>query len=606
MTRGLRAALALLLALGAVVWAAHGAAVLLFPYQYDYGEGGTMIASLRLAQGESVYPDIQEPPYVVNPYTPLYLAAGAAFMGGGPTFLGGRLVSLVAAGVTAALLFGWLRRAVGLDGALAGTAAFLIHPLVLGWSPLYRTDMLTLCLSFAGLLALDEGRDLRGAALLVLAFFSKQSMIAGLLAGFALLALQDRRRALRFGLAVAGLGLAPTAALQLATDGRFLTMCFGYNVMPFHPEQLRLFLTPYAVSVLGLLGLAAMGALRAEARARRLPWLLLAASLPIAVGSGREGGFYNYFLELHLALSAVAGVAVGTARSVPIAGALILAQLLAFGGGGSLPPYLYAPLDHLRHETGVVLAGRVPAWARSGMEAGQLQPWLDRHPGPLLAENLGNPTVLGRTPWLVDPLILFTLSRSGRWDPEPLLQRVDRQEFALILLQALEGNVRFPPEAVARILARYEPVGKAGRDLILVPRDGSGGRQGEPHGGGRALDAQAAPERPGQVGGQAQLGLGGLGSGPGMADAEEDLSAGLPDMHGDAAILGGGAGGLQDQPLQHAAQHHGIRLHAADLDAPEEARVSRRMLRELLADQFRDVHVAQHAIILPGAGVSDQ
>lgn len=470
MSRGLRAGLGALLAVGAVVWAAHGAALVAFPYQYDYGEGGTMIASLRLAQGQSIYPDIQQPPYVVNPYTPLYLAAGAVFMGAGPTLLGGRLVSLLAAGATAALLFAWLRRRAGLEGALAGTAAFVIHPLVLGWSPLYRTDMLTLCLSFAGLLALDAGRDMRGAALLVLAFFTKQSMIAGLVAGFALLALQDRRRAFRFALAAAGLALVPAAALQLATGGRFLTMCFGYNVMPFSFQQLRLFAEPFLLSTAGLWALAAVAAGRGESRASALPWLLLAASLPIAVGSGREGGFYNYYLELHLALCAVAGTAVGTARSLPVAGTLILLQLLVFGGTGSLPPYLYSPVDHLRFETGDVLAGRTPAWARTAPETASLQAWLDGRPGPILAENLANPAVMGRTPWVVDPLILFTLARSGRWDPEPVLQRVDRQEFALILLQALEGNVRFPPAAIARILAAYEPAGRAGSDVVLLPK----------------------------------------------------------------------------------------------------------------------------------------
>jgi hypothetical protein len=71
-------------------------------------------------------------------------------------------------------------------------------------------------------------------------------------------------------------------------------------------------------------------------------------------------------------------------------------------------------------------------------------------------------------------MILFTLARNGRWNPEPVLERVDRQEFAVILLQVLEGNIRFSPEAIARIQARYRVVGRAGVDLILLPDPGAG------------------------------------------------------------------------------------------------------------------------------------
>lgn len=478
-----RFALAGVLALGLVVWLAHGVALLGFPYQDDYGEGGTMIASLRLAQGASIYPEIQEAPYFVNPYTPVFLWAGSLFMGAGPTFFGGRLVSLASGLGVAWLLFTWLRRRAGIQAALVGTTLFVLHPLVLGWTPLYRTDSLALFFGFAGLLAAEAAmradepslrRLFPAALLLVLDLYTKQSMIAPVLAAMACAWSGSLRTGARLSALLVALVALPALALEAMNEGRFLGAIFGHNVMPFSLEQACLCLGAYLSSAAGLVGLAVACAWLEGIRRHRLWWFFLAGALPIALGSGREGGFYNYCLELHLALSVLSGLAWDAATrggraSAWAVGALVAAQV-ALGGISRLPPCLLSPLDHLRFETGFVLRGQDPPWRKALSDVGQIAAWLEAHPGPILAENLGNPTILGRTPWVVDPLILFTLARSGRWDPEPVLRRVDRQDFAVIFLQVLEGNLRFSPEAIARIAASYQVVGRVGVDLVLLPR----------------------------------------------------------------------------------------------------------------------------------------
>ncbi len=478
-----RLALALVLAAGLVVWLAHGVTLLGFPFQFDYGEGGTMIASWRLAQGTTIYPDIQEAPYFVNPYTPVYLWLGALFMGDGPTLFGGRLVSLASGLGVTWMLFAWLRRRAGLEAGLVGATVFVVHPLVLGWTALYRTDSLALFFGFAGLLvaeaALREedpplGRLALAALLLALDVSTKQSMMAPVLAAVGAAWLAGFRPGVRLTGLVFILLALPALALEACSQGRFLGTVFGYNVMPFRPEQARLYLGGYLSSAPGLVFLATVCAVREGFRRHCVWWLFLAASLPIALGSGRQGGFYNYCLELHLALAVLSGLAWQSAargrRGWAWAVAALLAVQVALGGASRLPPYLLSPVDHLRFETGFVLRGEDPPWRKASLDAGRIAGWLERNPGPILAENLANPTVLGRTPWVVDPMILFTLARNGRWDPEPVLERVDRQEFAVIFLQVLEGNIRFSPEAIARIQARYRVEGRAGVDLVLLPR----------------------------------------------------------------------------------------------------------------------------------------
>jgi hypothetical protein len=394
----LRFALASALAVGLLVWLAHGAALLGFPFQFDYGEGGTMIASWRLAQGLSIYPDIQEAPFFVNPYTPVYLWLGTLFMGDGPTLFGGRLLSLGSGLGVACLLFVWLRRQAGLEAALVGTTLFVVHPLVLGWTVLYRTDSLALFFGFAGLLVAEAawreedpplGRQVFAVVLLVLGFYTKQSMVAPILAVLGMAWLAGFRPGFRLtGLVLLMLAF-PALALEAFSQGRFLGTVFGYNVMPFQSEQARLYLGGYLSSAMGMVFLVAVCAVRGGFRRHRLGWLFLAASLPIALGSGRQGGFYNYCLELHLALSLLSGLGWQTvAQGRPgraCAVALLLMLQVALGGVSRLPPYLFSPWDHLRFETGFVLRGEDPPWrkqSRPGWRGIRARSWRRTWPTP--------------------------------------------------------------------------------------------------------------------------------------------------------------------------------------------------------------------------------
>jgi hypothetical protein len=462
-------------------WALHAVLMLMCPFQLDYGEGAALELAAALARGESLYPDPALPPYRISPYAPLYLWLASLLMGARADFFSGRLLSVASAAVLVTLVAVWVgRRRGGLAGTLA--AAFLLaHPLLFNWSCLFRVDTLGLALTVGGLILVSSpgpARCLAGGLLLGLAFLTKQSFLAGPLAAGILLA--SRRRPRELALLALGLGLSailPALALDRWSGGQLLDLWFRFNAMPYDPGQVLRYWGTLVPSLAALAPLAAAAGADREGRGDLALWAAYAlTSFTAAWGAGRFGSFYNYFLELQVALAVLAACGAawlaGQASALLRAGALALTALQLFWlGPGSSLEYLYAPWLYLRHESVPLLEGRLPPQFTGLLRNGYaLGPWLQELQGPILAENLGNPVVWGRLPWLCDPATYFKLAEMGLWDEEPLLRRIDQGFFDVILLQKVEGNIRFPPRVLRRILRSYAQVGRAGVDRVFIPR----------------------------------------------------------------------------------------------------------------------------------------
>jgi len=66
------------LILALVLWAA--VKIISFPFGVNYGEAPLMDQARRIASGEELYKaDIDQPPYVITNYPPLYIATVSAF-----------------------------------------------------------------------------------------------------------------------------------------------------------------------------------------------------------------------------------------------------------------------------------------------------------------------------------------------------------------------------------------------------------------------------------------------------------------------------------------------------------------------------------------------
>ncbi|MBW2464284.1 MAG: glycosyltransferase family 39 protein [Deltaproteobacteria bacterium] len=215
---------------------------LAYPYHLEWMEGGVLETAVRLREGLSIYPE-PSIDYVGYLYTPLYFAATAvSTVFFGETLFAARIVSFVAVLATAALLYRFARRE-GVPVRWAVFAAVLLfasYDFSGRWLHLARVDSLFVLLLFASLYALRFWESQRGAvacaAIMWLAFLTKQSAVIALFpVGLAVL-VADRRRGLIIGGVFAALVAVSVLILWQMTDGWFwyyaVEVPGGHALMP--------------------------------------------------------------------------------------------------------------------------------------------------------------------------------------------------------------------------------------------------------------------------------------------------------------------------------------------------------------------------------------
>ena len=152
----------LLLIAGVLVFTWAGlrcaSAVLAYPFGVDYGEGIVWQQAL-LIPGPRMYGPIDQMPFIVFHYPPLYHLASRGVMAlGVDPLAAGRAVSLAATAVivlciawlVAADLSGRVGRSAVLVGAVVGALLPISFRPVAFWFDLMRVDMLAIALAFLG------------------------------------------------------------------------------------------------------------------------------------------------------------------------------------------------------------------------------------------------------------------------------------------------------------------------------------------------------------------------------------------------------------------------------------------------------------------------
>ena len=453
----LRGLLALAAVWGLVIFLCRCWLVLSLPYQLEYGEGHMLGLAYWLKQGRSIYAPGPNPPWAFGFHFPLYLWLVSRCMGDIPSFFAGRLISITASLVALTASAAWLKAKAGNQAALAGLAFLLLHPLLLGWAPLERVD--TLALAFSVLAILSARRPAVAAPLCLLSLFCKQSFVAAPLA--VALSLQ-RKQGLLF---LAVYGLASLALLLILGNTVFPGLLTLHSKLSSDPASA---MTLWVTCAPTLLLLAALAYLAPRDLQGSQVWRYYAfTSLIPAAAALKQGSYYYYFLELHWALSILAASAL--AQPDRLRCGLTVIQLLL--GSCCRFPILESPLNHWRHETWAWLRGDQPAWRKRMQAYDQLGEVLARYPGPVLAEQCGNPLLFGREPLVCDCFALFYDQARAGFQVKPLLEMIRQRRIGVILLQRLdESNLRVPIEVIQLILQHYQITGKVGSDFVLTPR----------------------------------------------------------------------------------------------------------------------------------------
>ena len=504
--------LLLFLCVSVAIFFIHAALAVFHPYPLDYGEAPLVDQAMRLAAGQNIYrPDISSPPYTIANYPPLYVLSLAPFAKlFGPSFLAGRVLSLLCALASAAFL-ALIVYTPSRDRIAAVTTGllFLAVPYVVGWSPLLRVDMLALALSTAGLyVAARWPTSRRGlvvsALLLVAAIYTRQSYaLAAPLAAFVWLWTHDRRQALRLrsgqalGLAalVGGLSLLLFLVLNVLTRGGFLFNIVTANVNEFDIGRVQQKWRELRGAAPILLVLGGAFLFLAPRRVRSWPLLapyLIGACLS-AVTIGKIGSNINYLLELSVALSLAAGAFVVWSRERPWLRAALLA-LLAIQTGLLMQATLRGPVEGLKWRT-------LPARDPDDLDFENLNWVIESADGPVLADEFMGLMTLQNKPLYIQPFEVTQLANAGGWDQTPLLESIRHQEFPAIFIHHFMGypvyKERWTPEMLSAIAESYAPADFLAETIVYRPRvEGS-----EP------ADLEACPDAPWRLPTRSEMGM---------------------------------------------------------------------------------------------------
>jgi hypothetical protein len=296
------AGLGLVCNLGILLWAENG---------FSGPESVVAAQAIMLAHDGTLYYDLNHYPYTVCAYMPtLYLLEAGLYKLGLPAYTAGRLISFGAMLGIFALMW----RIVLLytrDRYCAWTAALLgaSSGLLLSWGTVGQVDTLAAMFALAAFYqysryAVSGERTLIwAAAFALLAFFTKQTMLACPAAIFVLLWFHRRKTALQFGAGLALLAGALVLAINAALGGRFLPSTVLANMNPYSMDKLLQHLRFAALSAGPLMLVAAAGARRVVRGAGRGLFLYLGLAFAVFVLiASKIGSDLNYQIEATILL----------------------------------------------------------------------------------------------------------------------------------------------------------------------------------------------------------------------------------------------------------------------------------------------------------------
>jgi hypothetical protein len=483
--------LGVMVSLQIAVFCYHAWQMIAFPYQLDYGEGPILQLALRVARGQSLYPPLNAGyPYAIASYLPFYylLAALGAWITG-PSFLGGRLISCLAALVVAviAILMVW-DKTKNRFAAYATGGIILAIPVFLVWATLMRIDMVALACSIAGFYLFTRGRRLAGISLFALAVFTRWTNIAGIFAAFVGLLLERRwKAAVAWAVAQAGLILALIFGAMLVTRGGMYEQLRWHTSTSLGKQwswaQVLLLLSIAGRNWPVYFAASLVGAIWCAARApHRTLVIYFLGACAIYLTSGRVGSTFNYFLEPLAVGTMAAGVFLGEVTGQAGTGGQSPAlphdkrwRPLVLGMAGALALQMVWTDRHLPYTISLL---RPEASGSAGRRVVEL---IREAPGMVICEDVGLIELAGKEP-SIDPFEFTQLSRAGAIDPRQVYRDVREGKFPLIIFRfdakQVAGNQvsyaylfdRFPMEIVAAVLERYELQEKLRPYYVYAPK----------------------------------------------------------------------------------------------------------------------------------------
>jgi len=465
-----------------LIFAIHAYRTVTFPYQLDYGEGPLLQIAARVARGEPMYPPLDQPPYTIASYEPLYYllsALGVRLMGA--NFLFGRLVSLVSILAVAACagLVVWDRTRHRFAAFLA-CGTILAMPHVMVWSTLMRVDPIAVGLAFVGYWLFTRGHRTAAIPTFALGVFTRRTNVAALGAAFVEEAQKRgwRPAARAFAAQVALIVVLMVGAVMVTRGGMYHQLAVHtasslgkawswehlWSLILF---PLRVWPVYFAITVIG----AGWCAWRRE---RRLLFLFFAFACVIFLTGGRIGSAHNYLIEpMAIGMMLVGVMWADLSRRGP---GIPAAALMAIGGAIAIQ--MVWTDRNLSYSISLVQP------KANGMSSAYVVNLMRRAPGEVVCEDTGL-TVLAGKPDSLMPFEFTQMARRKALDPTPVFEKVKEGKYSLIVtrfnpLDPHEIELhhpgedwkagRWPDGFVEAMVQRYRLAEEADPYFVFVPK----------------------------------------------------------------------------------------------------------------------------------------
>ncbi|MDQ6694809.1 MAG: hypothetical protein M3014_10400 [Chloroflexota bacterium] len=452
-----------------------------YPFPRPGSEGLILYESLLVKHGGSPYAPITPQQFISGPYPPVYYWLAAATLPDrlpdfsqvghiSSLFMAGRLISLMAAFIAAVLMvplaifeggYNRLGRRASLIAGLGGLFAgglFLTLPEVTVWATRFRGDMLMIALTAAGLtctaIATRGAEQARwawliaAAAFFTLAFFTKQTALAGPIAAGVYLLLREPRVGLKWVGLMGLFVLLPFGALDLLTGQWFYLKMVTYHSLPLRSltlwrllqfglweDQWPLVVASLSFAIVRLSFLAKAAKERSPGWQKRTttlaPIFLLATIATLPTGA-IVGADHNHLLMSGLALgfvmaSLLARLLVELGQRVidrwffiaaPAAAALVALYLLVTAQPSSFyNPDLQMPRPEVAEQLRKIVLN------------------ISLNPGKLFfADDPGLLALAGKETPYDDPFTMTALAQEGRWDEQTYRDMLRQGSFSLLVL----------------------------------------------------------------------------------------------------------------------------------------------------------------------------
>jgi hypothetical protein len=479
-----------------------------WPWQIDYAEGVNLDAAWLLSQGYNIYYHNGPDSFISAPYPPFLFILTVPFQWlFGPSFTAGRAIALISTIIVAALiayivwkltsigrricpqqgkttkvsfLSSFVFRTLGFPSSVFAGALWLSLSPVIVWSAFFRQDIPSMCLDLAGLVVMLRARSARrlGAALVAillftLAFYTKQSALAGAAATCTWLVVRDWRFGLRFTASLGASILLPFLTANLLLQGALWEHLVGYHSLPFSEKRFMSSVNPllreyWPTLLIAFLTLAVLvayalprrntSALRQVRRWWHSPLALIAlytlfgwASTVITIGY--EGAIFNHLLDGLLPTC----ILVGLAAYYPanwLARHLQNPQyrLVGLGLTGLLSVAFVVQLT-LFNPPQTWLSPGWPSDQRNGELQGISQV-ISQTPGDMFSEDSYLLLANGKLPIYEDASTFVPLANLHKWDDSAFNKSLRDRRFSLIILY--QGGGRWTQEGLRAFTDSYE------------------------------------------------------------------------------------------------------------------------------------------------------